>query len=128
MNEETEVVSSTPTFENPSNQASSVSALVVALAPMRGDPVPLCFARGETESAGTCLKTTTGFARALAQRTLLIAVLLPALTLATQSDDRVHSGRAPRGDVARQEYNDHEDHRHRDKHFRIKRSNSVEHT
>jgi hypothetical protein len=50
------------------------------------------------------------------------------LTLATQGDDRVHSGRAPRRDVARQKYNDHEDHRHSDKHFRIKRSHSVEQT
>ena len=33
---------------------------------------------------------------------------------------------APRRDVARQKYNDHEDHRHRDKHFRIERSDSVE--
>jgi hypothetical protein len=41
------------------------------------------------------------------------------LALATQGDDRVHSGRAPRRDVARQENNDHEDHRHSDKHFRI---------
>jgi hypothetical protein len=27
-----------------------------------------CFARGETESAGTCVKTTTGIARAIAQK------------------------------------------------------------
>jgi len=67
-------------------------------------------------------------ARAVAQRTVPIAVSFLVLTLATQSDDRVHSGRAPRRDVARQKYNDHEDHRHRDEHFRIKRSHSVEQT
>src|SRR2546430_4715859 len=83
-----------------------------------------CFARGETGSAGACVKTTTGVARAIAQRSFLIAVL----TLATQGEDRVHSGRATRGNVARQKYNDHEDHRHGDKHFRIKRSHSVEQT
>src|SRR5882724_4398388 len=87
-----------------------------------------CFARGETESAGACVKTTTGVARAIAQRTFLIAVSFLVLTLATQGDDRVHSGRAPRRDIARHKYNDHEDHRHRDKHFRIERSHSVEHT
>src|SRR5258707_5800300 len=85
-----------------------------------------CLARGETESAGACAKTTTGIARAIAQRTLLMAVSFLVLTLATQGDDRVHSGRAPRRDVARHKDNDHEDHRHHYKHFRIKRSNSVE--
>src|SRR5258706_8076468 len=87
-----------------------------------------CFARGETESAGACVKTATGIARPIAQRTFLIAVSFLVLTLATQGDDRVHSGRAPRGNVARQKYNDHEDHRHSDKHFRIKRSHAVEQT
>src|SRR5437588_11808835 len=87
-----------------------------------------CFARGETESAGACVKRTTGIAMAIAQRSFLIAVSFLVLTLATQGDDRVHSGRAPRRDVARQKYNDHEDHRHREKHFRIKRCHSVEHT
>src|SRR5262245_6305403 len=87
-----------------------------------------CFARGETESAGACVKTATGIARAIAQRTFLIEVSVPVLTLATQGDDRVDSGCARRRDVARHKYNDHEDHRHRDKHFRLKRSNSVEHT
>src|SRR5882724_1791230 len=84
-----------------------------------------CFARGETESAGACVKTATGIARAIAQRTFLIAVLFLVLSLATQGDDRVHCGRAPRRDVAGQKYNDHEDHRHSDKHFRIKWSNPV---
>src|SRR5260221_6461737 len=71
-----------------------------------------CFARGETDSAGACVKTRTGVARAIAQRTLLIAVSFLVLTLATQGDDRVYSGRAQRGNVAHQKYNDHEDHRH----------------
>src|SRR5438067_8833972 len=87
-----------------------------------------CFARGETESGGACVTTATGIARAIAQRTFLIAVSFLGLTLATQGDDRVHSGRAPRPDLARQKDNCHEDHRHSDKHFRIKRSHSVEHT
>src|SRR5262249_52909752 len=87
-----------------------------------------CFARGETESAGACVKTATGNARAIAQRTFLIAVSLLVLTLATQGDDWAHSGRAPRRDVARQKDDYHEDHRHSDKHFRIKRSHSVEQT
>src|SRR5262245_36498295 len=82
-----------------------------------------CFARGETESAGACVKTATGIARAIAQRAVLIAVSFLVLALATQGDDRVHSGRAPRREVARQQYNDHEDHRHSDKYFRIERSN-----
>src|ERR1700731_1728645 len=106
-----------------------------------------CFARVETESAGACVKTTTGMASAIGQRTFLIPVSFlywltggsriyllakpprpAALTLATQGDDRVHSGRAPRREVARQKYNHHQDQRHRYKHFRIKRSNSVEQT
>src|SRR6476646_1565286 len=87
-----------------------------------------CFARAETESAGACVKTATGIARAIAQRTFFIAVSFLVLTLATQGDDRVHSSRTPRRDIARQKYNDHEDHRHSDKHFRIKRSDSVEQT
>jgi hypothetical protein len=70
----------------------------------------------------------TGIARAIAQRTVLIAVSFLVLTLATQGDDRVDSGRAQRRDVTREKCNDHEDHRHSDKHSRIKRSNSVEHT
>src|SRR5262245_41881363 len=32
------------------------------------------FARGETESAGACVRTATGIARAIAQRTCLLAV------------------------------------------------------
>src|SRR6476620_2244489 len=84
-----------------------------------------CFARGETASGGACAKTATGIARAIAQRTFLIAASFPVLSLATQGDDRVHSGRAPRRDVARQQYNDHEDHRHGEKHLRVKWFNSV---
>src|SRR3954452_3871676 len=56
------------------------------------------------------------------------AVSFLVSTLATQGDDRVHSGRAPRRNVARQKYNDHEDHGHGYKHFRIKRSHSEEQT
>ena len=52
----------------------------------------------------------------------------PDVSTLAQGDDRVHPGRAPRRDVARQKYNYHEDQRHSDKHFRIKRSNSVEQT
>ena len=69
--------------------------------------------RAMTPGAGASVKTTTGIVRAIAQRTCLTAVSFRVLTLATQGDDRVHSGRAPRRDVARQEYNHHEDHRHR---------------
>ena len=87
-----------------------------------------CFARGETESAGACVKTATGIARAIAQTIVLIAVSFLVLTVATQGDDRVDSGRAQRRDVARQKYNDHEDQWHSDEHSRIKRSDSVEQT
>src|SRR5262249_41980581 len=44
-----------------------------------------CFARGETESGGACIKTATGIARAIAQKTFLIAVFFLVLTLATQT-------------------------------------------
>src|SRR6478672_3918404 len=84
-----------------------------------------CFAGGETESAGACVKTATGIARAIAQRTFLIAVSFLVLTLATQCDDRVHSRRAPRRDIARQKYNYHEDRRHSDKPLRIELSLSL---
>src|SRR5262249_53880309 len=54
-----------------------------------------CFARGETESAGACVKTAAGTARAIAQRTFLIAVSFLVLPLATQGDDRVHLPASP---------------------------------